>query len=74
MAAVTPIEVRTRLIGGGILVATGLVWIVQGTGLVQSSSPMTGQPVWVVLGLVGVVVGAAIMTWAWRARGTGPEA
>jgi xanthosine utilization system XapX-like protein len=70
MAAVTPIVVRTRLIGGGILVATGLVWLAQGTGLIQSSSPMTGQPVWAVLGLVGVVVGVAIITWAWRARGS----
>jgi xanthosine utilization system XapX-like protein len=73
MAAVTPTVVRTRLIGGGILVATGLVWISQGTGLIQSASPMTGQLVWAVLGLVGVVVGSAIITWAWRARGTDDE-
>jgi hypothetical protein len=37
---------RTRLVGGGILVATGLVWIGQGTALIKSSSFMTGDPFW----------------------------
>ncbi|HEX5013143.1 MAG TPA: hypothetical protein VFV72_03210 [Candidatus Limnocylindrales bacterium] len=69
----TPTVVRTRLIGGGILVATGLVWISQGTGLIQSASPMTGQAIWAILGVVGVVVGIAIIVWAWRARGTDDE-
>jgi xanthosine utilization system XapX-like protein len=72
MAAMTPNVVRTRLIGGGILVATGLVWVSQGTGLIRSSSPMTGEPFWALLGVVGVIAGVAIMTWAWRARGSGP--
>jgi hypothetical protein len=68
MAGVTPLVARTRLIGGGILIATGLVWISQGTGLIQSSSFMTGDPLWVVLGLVGVVVGVALIAWVYRAR------
>ena len=42
---------RTRLIGGGILIATGLVWIGQGTGLIKSSSFMTGDPFWAWLGV-----------------------
>jgi hypothetical protein len=68
MAGVTPTVVRTRLIGGGILVATGLVWIGQGTGLVQSSSFMTGDPLWAWLGVVGIVAGVALIVWAARAR------
>jgi hypothetical protein len=59
---------RVRLIGGGILVATGGVWIGQGTGLIQSSSFMTGDPFWAWLGIAAVVVGIALIVWAWRAR------
>ncbi|MFL5726842.1 MAG: hypothetical protein ACJ765_15085 [Chloroflexota bacterium] len=59
---------RTRLIGGGILVATGAVWVAQGTGLLRSGSFMTGDPFWAVLGAAAVVVGIALIAWAWRAR------
>ena len=61
---------RTRLIGGGILVATGLVWIGQGTALIKSNSFMTGDPFWAWLGLAAVVVGVALITWSMRARNT----
>ena len=50
MAGVTPTVARTRLIGGGILVATGLVWISQGTGLIGGGSFMVGDPFWAWLG------------------------
>ena len=59
---------RVRLIGGGIIVATGLVWIGQGTGMIQGSSFMTGDSFWAWLGLVMVVVGVGLIVWAWRAR------
>jgi hypothetical protein len=59
---------RVRLIGGGILVATGAVWIGQGMALIKSSSFMTGDPFWAWLGLAAVVVGIALIVWAWRAR------
>ena len=59
---------RTRLIGGGILVATGLVWIGQGTSLIKSGSFMTGDPFWAWTGLAAVVVGIGLIAWAWRAR------
>jgi hypothetical protein len=59
---------RARLIGGGIIVATGLVWIGQGTGLIKSSSFMTGDPFWAWTGLVAVVVGIGLIAWAMRAR------
>ena len=62
---------RTRLVGGGILVATGLVWIGQGTALIKSNSFMTGDPFWAWLGLAAVVVGIGLIAWAMRARSPG---
>jgi hypothetical protein len=59
---------RARLIGGGIIVATGLVWIGQGTGLIKSSSFMTGDPFWAWTGLFAVAVGIGLIAWALRAR------
>jgi hypothetical protein len=58
---------RTRIVGGGIIVATGLVWIGQGTGLVPGSF-MSGDPFWAWTGLFAVVVGVGLIAWAWRAR------
>ena len=62
---------RTRLVGGGILVATGLVWIGQGTALIKSSSFMTGDPFWAWTGLAAVVVGIGLIAWAMRATRPG---
>jgi hypothetical protein len=52
---------RTRIIGGAIIIATGLVWMAQGSGLIRSRSLMTDDPLWIVLGLVAVVVGLGLM-------------
>ncbi|HEV8545593.1 MAG TPA: hypothetical protein VGQ64_04835 [Candidatus Limnocylindrales bacterium] len=57
---------RTWIIGGVVLIATGLVWIGQGTGLLQSRSFMVGSPIWTVIGLVSVVVGAVLISAAIR--------
>ena len=46
---------RTRMIGAALLIATGLVWIGQGTGVLRGTSFMTGDPFWAWLGGVGVV-------------------
>jgi hypothetical protein len=62
---------RARLIGGGILVATGLVWIGQGTGVIRSASFMTGDAFWAWTGVAAVVVGVALIAWALRARSEG---
>jgi hypothetical protein len=59
---------RTRLIGGGILTATGAVWIVQGLGILKSGSFMTGDPFWALLGAAAVVVGIGFIAWALRSR------
>lgn len=52
---------RTRTIGGVILIATGLIWVGQGSGLLQGSSFMVGDPVWAVLGLLGIAFGIAFI-------------
>jgi hypothetical protein len=67
MAAVSPTVARTRLIGGGILIATGLVWVAQGTGLLPGSF-MTGDPFWAWLGGAAVVVGVGLIAWVQRDR------
>ena len=59
---------RTRTVGGVILMATALVWIGQGTGLLQGSSFMVGDPTWTVLGIVGVAIGAAFIYLGMRGR------
>ena len=51
---------RTRTILAIILIATGLVWIGQGTGLLKGRSFMVGDPLWTVIGAACVVVGLAL--------------
>jgi len=50
-----------RRIGSIIVIATGLVWIGQGTGLVPGSF-MTGDPFWGFMGIAALVVGV-IVAW-----------
>ncbi|HET9457800.1 MAG TPA: hypothetical protein VFO78_10690 [Candidatus Limnocylindrales bacterium] len=63
---------RTRTLGGVVLIATGLVWIGQGTGLIGGGSFMVGDPFWAWLGLVGVVAGIAFIVLDAR-RPLGPR-
>jgi len=53
---------RNRTIGSVLLIATGLVWVGQGTGLLKGSSFMVGDPFWAWLGL-SCVVGGAVVAW-----------
>ena len=46
-------------IAGVVLGLVGLVWVLQGAGLLLGS-PMTGQGFWAGAGLVFLVVGAAL--------------
>ncbi len=55
---------RTWVIGGVVLIAVGLVWIGQGTGLLRSSSFMVGSAVWAWIGAASVVIGAALIVAA----------
>lgn len=59
---------RTRAIGGVILMATGLVWIGQGTGLLRGSSFMVDDPMWAILGVGGVAIGLAFIWVGLRGR------
>ena len=51
---------RTRTILAIILIATGLVWIGQGTGLLKGRSFMVGDPLWTLIGAACVIAGLAL--------------
>jgi hypothetical protein len=53
---------------GVLVAAAGAVWILQGLNVIVSSSFMTGDRLWVVLGALAVVGGAALIWWAWSRR------
>ena len=54
-----------RRVVGAILVLTGLVWIGQGTTLIQGSS-MTGSTFWAVMGAICFVAGLVLLGWPRR--------
>jgi len=55
---------------GALLSLTGLVWIGQGTNLIQGSS-MTGSTFWAVMGAVCLAGGLLLLGWPWRQSRTG---
>ena len=60
-----------RRVVGALLCLTGVVWIGQGTTLIQGSS-MTGSTFWAVAGAVCVVAGLFLLGWPWRQSGADP--
>ncbi|WP_202596372.1 hypothetical protein [Mesorhizobium loti] len=48
-----------------IVLAVGALWSLQGIGVVGGSF-MTGQPQWLYIGLVAMLVGLAGLVWANR--------
>jgi hypothetical protein len=48
-----------------VLALTGIVWIGQGTTLIQGSS-MTGSTFWAVVGAICLVAGLVLLGWPWR--------
>jgi len=50
---------------GALLSLTGLVWIGQGTDLIQGSS-MTGSTFWAVVGGICLAAGLGLLSWPWR--------
>ena len=52
--------IRSRTILAIILVAIGLVWIGQGTGVLKGPGFMVGDTKWAVIGAVAAVAGIAL--------------
>ncbi|MBA2718464.1 MAG: hypothetical protein H0U52_04345 [Chloroflexi bacterium] len=52
--------IRARTILPVILVAIGLVWVGQGSGLLKGTGFMVGDPTWTAIGAGCVVVGLAL--------------
>ncbi len=57
---------------GVVVILTGVVWTLQGLGMIVSSSFMTGDRTWVVIGAVAAVGGAALSWWGWSRRSRPP--
>jgi len=57
--------VRVRIVVGILFCIAGLVWIGQGTNMVHGSS-MSGEGQWTIIGAILLVLGAALLGWAWR--------
>ena len=54
-----------RRVVGAVLCLTGVVWIGQGTNIIQGSS-MTGSTFWAVMGAVCLVAGVVLLGWPWH--------
>jgi hypothetical protein len=52
--------IRARTILAIILIAIGLVWVGQGTGLLKGSGFMVGDPKWAAIGVAAVLAGLTI--------------
>jgi hypothetical protein len=57
----------TRGVIGIVLCLVGLVWIGQGTNVIHGSG-MSGHGGYAVLGGAVLVIGLALVVWAWRIR------
>lgn len=56
-----------KAIGGILLVALGLLWILQGLNVLQGSI-MSGLTMWLVIGIIVALVGAWLL-WTLRVPG-----
>jgi len=52
---------------GGLLALLGIVWILQGIGVLGGSF-MTGNPLWAWIGAGVLVVGDVLLFWSLRRR------
>jgi len=53
---------------GVIFCLVGAVWIAQGTNALSGSKLMSGHAGYAVLGGIVLVIGLALLGWAWRIR------
>lgn len=61
---------KTRAVVGVIACLVGLLWILQGLGSVKGSA-MSGHKQYSALGLIVLLVGLALIGWAWRIHKAG---
>ena len=55
------------IVAGAVVAFMGAVWTLQGLGSeFAPQSFMTGNGLWVVLGLLTFLAGVAFATWSWR--------
>jgi hypothetical protein len=56
-----------RVVIGVVAILIGIVWFFQGIGTLKGSF-MTGEAIWAVIGVLAVLVGAALLLGAQRSR------
>jgi hypothetical protein len=56
---------------GAVFVVVGLIWLLQGTGVLGGST-MTGSTIWAAIGPVVAVLGVAMVAVGVRGRRSGP--
>jgi hypothetical protein len=59
------------LVVGGVIMLTGMVWFLQGVGILPGSF-MTGQAQWAVYGALAVLAGLGLVVMAHRRGGQEP--
>ena len=57
-----------RGIVGGLLILLGLIWTLQGLGVIQSKSAMTGETIWAIIGPIVAILGVYLVAQAVRVR------
>lgn len=50
---------------GALVALFGLIWALQGFGVLQGS-PMSNTTTWSVIGPITAVIGVVIAAWSWR--------
>jgi hypothetical protein len=61
---------RVVNIVGVLLALAGLVWILQGFGLLQGSF-MSNQTQWAVIGIIVLVIGVGLLAYNYRGKAQG---
>jgi hypothetical protein len=57
-----------RLAGGVLLLAVGVLWVLQGSGVLGGSGGMSGKGQWFVIGLLVAVAGVVVFVGGARQR------
>jgi len=55
------------LVAGLVVLLLGIIWALQGLGLLHGSA-MTGQTLWLVIGALAAILGLALIIWSFKTR------